>query len=165
MVLWNKGSLFWTWIFLLNILLLFYNSCPNFSPFALLHPAHRWLPQSVPSLLPITMCPLHMSLTRPFPFFPPLSHSLLPSVTVSLFLVSLPLVIYSYFVSFIRFLLIGEVICICLSLPGLFHLAQYSPVPSMQFGKVGAPSFFLPHSIPLCKYIIGFWSTHLLMGT
>ena len=32
---------------------------------------------------------------------------------------------------------------ICLLPPGLFHLAQCSPVPSMQSGRVGAPSFFL----------------------
>ena len=30
--------------------------------------------------------------------------------------------------------------------------------------RVGAPSFSLLHRIPLCKYTMVFWSTHLLMG-
>ena len=42
--------------FLLNyFLLLFYYSCPNFSPFALLHPSHPLLPQTIPTLLSMPM--------------------------------------------------------------------------------------------------------------
>ena len=43
---------------------------------------------------------------------------------------------------------------ICLSPPGLFHLAQCSPVPSMMSQRAGAPSFSLLCRIPLCKCTI-----------
>ena len=40
---------------------------------------------------------------------------------------------------------------ICFLPPDLFHLAQCSPGPPKLLQRVGAPSFFLLHSIPSCK--------------
>ena len=34
----------------------------------------------------------------------------------------------------------------------------------MLLQRVGAPSFFMLHRMPLCTYTIVFWSTHFLMG-
>ena len=45
---------------------------------------------------------------------------------------------------------------ICLSLPGLIHLASCSPNPSMLSQRVRVPSFFLLCSIPLCKFPVFF---------
>ena len=71
-----------------SFLLLFCYSCPNFSPFVLLCPAHphsHW--QSPP------LCPCSCSLTSPFPFFPLLCPP--PTLaTVSLFHVSMSLVLF-----------------------------------------------------------------------
>ena len=61
-----------------------------------------------------------------------------------------------WFVLLIRFHLQVRSYGICLSLPDLFHLAQCSPIPSMLLRRVGAPSFFLLHRIPLCKCTIVF---------
>ena len=55
------------------------------------------------------------------------------------------------FVLLIRFHLYVRSYGVCLSPPGLFHLAQCSPDPPMLSWRVGAPSFFLLCSIPLCK--------------
>ena len=46
-------------------LLLFYYSCPNFSPFILLCPSHPPLPQSIPTLLSMSMGHSYM-LSSPF---------------------------------------------------------------------------------------------------
>ena len=54
------------------------------------------------------------------------------------------------FVLLIRFHLQVRSYSVCLSLPGLFHLAQCSPLPFILLQRIGAP-FFLLHSIPLCK--------------
>ena len=51
----------------------------QFTPFSLLHLDQPWLPQSNPTLCPCP-CVIHTcSLTSPFPFFPPLTPSPLPS--------------------------------------------------------------------------------------
>ena len=60
------------------------------------------------------------------------------------------------FVLLIRFHLQVRSYGICLSLTGLFHLAQCSPVPSMLPQRIGAPSFFLLSRIPMCKCTIVF---------
>ena len=64
--------------FILNILL-FYYSCPNFTPLALLHPSQPLLPQPIPPPCCLHPWVIHScSLTSAFPFFQPLSPSLLP---------------------------------------------------------------------------------------
>ena len=59
--------------------LLFYYTCPNFPPYALLRPSHLLLPQSIPTLLSMSVGHSYCSLTSPFPFFPSLSPPSLPS--------------------------------------------------------------------------------------
>ena len=84
--------------------------------------------------------------------------------TVNLFFISmLCLYLACLFVLMIRFHLQVRSYGICLSPPGLFHLAECSPVPSMLLRRVGVPPFFLLSSIPLCKCTPVFLSTHLLM--
>ena len=46
---------------------------------------------------------------------------------------------------------IGEIIWYLFFTAWLFHLIQYSPVPSVLLQKIAAPSFFLLHTILLCK--------------
>ena len=68
--------------FFLTFLLVFYHSCPNISPFALLRPSqHLPLPCSHNQFSHCCPCPwvIHTcSLSSPFPFFPPFSPSILP---------------------------------------------------------------------------------------
>ena len=59
-------SLFFIFIDL-NFLLLFYYSCPNFSPFALLCPAHSPLPQSVPTVLSTSVGHSYVLFDQPLP--------------------------------------------------------------------------------------------------
>ena len=68
------------YLFLLIISLLFYYSCPSFSPFAFLHPAYPLLPQSIPHSCPCPWVTHTCSLTsmtcpsspsfRPYPSLP-----------------------------------------------------------------------------------------------
>ena len=100
-------------IFFLFFLLLCYYSCPKFSPFALLHPAHPCSHSQSPHCCPcqksvkgIIGCSC-MFLTSPFPFFPPLFPSSLPSgcsLSVPCFHVS-GSIFSHYFILFIRYLL------------------------------------------------------------
>ena len=86
-------------------------SCPSFSPFSLLCSSHHLLPQSIPHC-----CHVHASFTLVLLLVPsPSSHYYphLPSplVTVSLFLVSMPLVLFCSLVYFVHQVpLIGEII-------------------------------------------------------
>lgn len=130
-------------LFLKCILLLFYYSHPHFCPFALPHPAHP-----TPTVRPRPVACVHGSFTMFFSQSPPLLSALIPSACSraqacgSAFLVSLFLLI--------RFLFIDE-ITEYLSWTGLLHLAQYSPGPPALLRRAGAPSSFLPRSIPPCK--------------
>ena len=54
-------------------------------PFALLHPAYPSLPQSIPTLLSMSMGHSYMSFANPSPFFPPFLPSPFPLAIVSLF--------------------------------------------------------------------------------
>ena len=134
---------------------LFYYSCPNFSPFALFCPAHHPLPQSVPTLLSTSMGIYTCSLTSPFPFFPPLSPSPAPSHLCQY-------VPCFYFVHYLP--IIGEVIW-HLSFTNWLILLNIVFSSSIHAVTKGRSSFFLLHSVPLCKCAIVFWSTHLMMGT
>ena len=121
-------------------------------------------PQSFsPSAL--SMGPLYMFLDDLSLSFPHYLFPLSPLITVSLFFISMSLVLFCLLVLLIKFHLSVRSYGICPSPPGLFHLAQCSPAPSMLLERVGAPSFFLLPTIPLCKCTSVFWSTHLLMGT
>ena len=75
-----------------------------------------------------------------------------PLVTVSFFFISVSLVLCClFFVWLIRFHIQVRSYGVSFSPPGLFHLAQCFPVPLTLTLRAGAPSFFLLHSIPLCK--------------
>ena len=93
------------------------------------------------------------------------THSPLPIVT--LFLTSMSLVIFCFLFSSIDYVPVkGEIIWYLSFTTWLISLSiMLSPVPSMLSWRVGAPSFFLLQSIPLCKCTTVFWPTHLLMGT
>ena len=102
-----------------------------------------------------------------FPLFPPLPSFLFPSgycQFVLYFHVS-GYILLACLSLLIRVHLYVRSYGVCLSLPGLFHLAWCSPVPSMLLQRVEAPSFSLLHRIPSCKCTTVFLSTHLLMGT
>ena len=85
-------------IFLLKnfLLLLFYYSWPNFPPFALLRPAHPPLPQSIPTLLSMSLglIFMHVLCLVPSPSFHPYPPPCFPLAAVSLFHVSMLLVLF-----------------------------------------------------------------------
>ena len=97
------------------------------------------------------LCPWAMlicSLAIPFTFFYPVTPTPSTLTAISLFQVSMPLFLFCSLDSTYRLRSYG----ICLSLTGLFHLAQQCPGLSMLLQKVRVPSFLLLHSIPLGKY-------------
>ena len=124
---------------------------PPFSPMTLPCPTHPHLPHSIPPLS-LSMGPLYMflgDLSSSLPCYLPFPPFWLLSVC-SLFQ-CLCLYFACLFVLLIRFYLQMRSYGICLSPPGLYHLAQCSPDPSMLSRRIRAPSFFLLHSIPLHK--------------
>ena len=127
--------------------LLFKYSCSIFTPLRLL-PHSSWLSTLEPTPFGIVYVSVIHVLWWTFPYFPPLSPSLLPSG-------------YCQFVLY--FNISGYILLACLfcwlgstyrwdHMVFVFHhLAYFTPVPSMFSWRVGAPSFFLLCSIPLCK--------------
>ena len=145
--------------------MLFKCSCLHFFP---LLPATSSIPFS--HLDPTPFDFVHVSFIHipwwPFPYFPPLSLSPSLLVTVSLFFISTSLVIFYlliYFVDYVPF--IDEIIWYLFFTTCLISLSIISPVLSIMSWRVGAPSFFLLHSVLLCKCTIVFLSIHLLMDT
>ena len=103
-----------------------------FSP-PLPHPSYPHLPALFPPRRRFCPCVLFNCSSKPFTLFPPLSPPLSPLVTVSLFLISMSLVIFSLFVLLIRFQLKVRSCGICLSPLDLFHLVSMG-CASMFFG-------------------------------
>ena len=95
---------------------------------------------------------------KPFTIFP---WNSLPSPLWSLSAFSQFQCLWLYFACFFvlltRFLLMVRSYGICLSVPALLHLAKCFPVPPMLWQRLGAPSFFLLHRIPLCKCTTDFF--------
>ena len=91
---------------------LFNYSCPDFSLITFPHPVQPTLPQSIPTLLSMYMCPLYMFFNQSLPLLShhyPSPHS--PLVTVSLFFIFMSLVSFCLFVNFVHQVpLIGEII-------------------------------------------------------
>ena len=114
--------------------------------------------------LGLSLSPLQLFLKTP-PHFPPIIPSHLPSGYCQ-FVLNFNVSSYfaCLFVLLIRFHLKVRSYGICLSPPGLFSLSLMLSNFIHAVTK-GRSSFFLLHRIPLCKCIIAFWSTHLLMGT
>ena len=137
---------------------------PHSSPLLCPH-APSILPLPIPTLLPCTWVIYTCSLLDPSPSFLlyPCSPSLL--VAVSLFLVSMLLVLFCLFVCFVDYgQLIGEIIWYLSFTTWLISLGIMLSSSICAVVK-GRNSFFLLCSIPLCKCTTVFWSTPLLMGT
>ena len=157
-------------LFFIFLLFLKYSCFPS-PPF----PSTPSIPTSHPQTYPLWLCPwvLYtcslMTLLRVSPITP-----LSPPLWLLLFC-SLFQCLWFYFaglfVLLIRLHLKVKSYGICLSPPGLFHLAECSPVPSMLSQRVGAPSFPLLHSIPLRKCtqffdpFIDWWALRLLASS
>ena len=135
-----------------------------FSPLSYLPPPAIFNP---PHQLSLSMCPSYMFLDLTLPLLSPITplHPPLWLLSVCSLFQWLWFYFALLFVFLIRFHLQVRSYGICLSSPGLLHLAQCSPVPSMLLWRVGVPSFFLLRSIPLCKCTTIFWPTHCHMGT
>ena len=108
-----------------NILLLLYYSCPNFSPFALLDPAHPLLPQSIPTLLSVSMGHSYSFLGQSLLLLFTLIPFVLPLWSLSICSLFPCLWVYfaRQFILCIRFLLQVRSYGIFLSPTSLFHLA------------------------------------------
>ena len=106
-------------------------------------------PQSIPTLLSCSWIIYTCSFTRPFP--PPFLPHPSPVVAVSLFLVSIPLVLFCSFVCFVHSVpLIGEIIWYLFFAFWLISLIIMLASSTHAVAK-GRTSFFLLCSIPLCK--------------
>ena len=97
--------------FFIIYLLLFKYICLHFHPSKVPHPTYPCLPPSNLPPLALSMSPLYIILYDPFPSFlcylPPPT----PLVTVSLFFISMSLVIFCLLVCFVDYVpLIGEII-------------------------------------------------------
>ena len=82
-------------------ILLFKYSCLLFLPTTAPHPSHPHVPPMIPTPLWFCPCVLYRCSWKPFPIFPPLSPAPYPLVTVSLFLISVSLVIFCWLVCFV----------------------------------------------------------------
>ena len=106
----------------LNISLLFYYTFPVFHTFLysiVPHPNSTVNPHPIPCPWVSHTC----FFTGYFTFFWPLTPFPTPLVALSLFLLPIPLALFSSLsVFFLRFLLLVSSYGICVSLPGLFHL-------------------------------------------
>ena len=117
-------------------------------------------PSPPPSLNPdlLWLCPyvLYTCSCQTFPLFPPLSPPCSPLVTDSLLLISMSLVIFCLLVCFVDYVpLIGEIIWYLSFTTWLISLSIMLSRSIHAVAK-GRSSFFLLHSIPLCKCTIVF---------
>ena len=147
-------------------LLLFYYSCPNFSPFALLCPAYSPSHSQSPHCCPCPWVIHTCSLTSSFLFFPPLCPFRFPSdhcqcvpcfyASGSILLVRLFCWLDStYKWDHMVFVFTDWLISLSIIVSSSIHLVT----------KGRSPSLFLLCIVPLCKCTTVFLSTHLLMGT
>ena len=139
--------------------MLFCYSYPNFP--SLLSPSqptphsHSQSLPGCPCLWVIYTC----SLIRPFPFFPPLPPSCLPSGPCQSVPCFHSMFYFAHlFVWLIRFHLLGEIIWYLSFIAWLTALSIMlsSSIHPLLLQRVGAPSFFLLCNIPLCKCTIVF---------
>ena len=104
------------------------------------------------------------SLTWPFPFFTPLSSSLLPSghCQFILYFNDSSSILLVCFVDYVP--LLGEIIWYLSFTTWVISLSIMLSSSIHAVAKCRS-SFFLLHSIPLCKCTIVFWYPHLLVDT
>ena len=128
-------------------------SIPPFPP----PTSHPQFPALIPfPPLVLSMCPLQQFL-KTLPPCPLLSLPTSPMVTVSLFLISMSLIIFHLFVCFVdQVPLIGEIIWYLSFTAWLISLSIMLSSSIHAKQRVGFPSFFLLHSIPSCECTIVF---------
>ena len=115
--------------------------------------------------LALSMGPRHMFLGDPSPSSPCYPPPPSPLVTISLFFISMSLVIFWLLVCIVVYVpLIGEIMWYLSFTSWLISLSILLSSSIHAVAKARS-SFFLLHSIPLCKCTTVFWSTHMLMGT
>ena len=122
-------------------------------------------PTSLPCFHPppwFCLCVLYSSSWKPFS---PLSLPPSPLAIVRMFLTSASLVIYCLLFSCVNYVPVKGEITWYLSLTAWLISLSTMLSSSIYAVAKGISSFFLLCRIPLCKYTIVFWSTHLLMGT
>ena len=135
---------------------------PTFSPIAFPYSVHLHLPQSIPLHCPCPWVLYSCSFACPFPFFPLLSSSSTPLVTVSLFFISKSLALFSSFVCLLTYTYRWDYMvfffhCLLISLSIMLS-------SSIHVVLKGTSPFFVLQTIPLCKCTTVFWSIHLLRG-
>ena len=105
-------------------------------------------------------------LPNPFIFFHPApNHPPLRQLSVSFMYPCFCFCFVHQFILFFKFHISVRSYGICLSLTGLFHLAQCSPGPTMLSQKVRFPSFLWPSGITWYKCTRAFLSTHHLRSS
>ena len=133
--------------------LLFKYSCLHFHPTMATCPTHPCLPPlNLPSLT-LSICLLYMFLDghiRVIPYYPSPPSSL---VTVSLFFILMSLIVFCLLVCFFYYvsLILGEIISYFSFTAWLISFSIMLSSSIHAVVKVGAPSFSLLRSIPLCK--------------
>ena len=167
----NKGikciqiSTFLIYVIFLLFILLQLSQFPSF-PFYSPPPS----PPLLTTVNPLSVFPVHESFIQvlwlvPSPSFHHSPSPSSPPTVVSLFHVSMSLVLFFLLVYFVHYIpVISEVIWY---LSFTNWLISHSLMVSSSIHAVtkGRSSFFLLHSIPLCKCTTVFWSIYLLMDT
>ena len=135
------------------LLLLFYYSCPNFFPFAILHPAHPPLPESIPT-------PLSMFVGHSYIFFDqslPLLSTIIPvphpsnnCQSAPCFHASGSVLLISLFYSLFYSPLMSESIWYLSFTDWLISLSIIISSSNHAVAK-GKNSFFLLYGVPLCQ--------------
>ena len=126
-----------------HFLLLFKYNCLHFLPTTPLQPQLAPLPTLDPT--PVWFCPsvLYTCSRKPCPLFPPLSPPTSPLVTVSLFLISMSLVIFCLLICFVdQVPLISEIIR-CVSFTACLISLSIMFSRSIHAVAKGRSSFFL----------------------
>ena len=133
--IWNIYIIKISFYFIFKNKLLWFNyNCLQFVPTPSPHPSQTHLPPLLPPFLFIlSMCPLQQLLKT----FLPTVLSPSPLAIVTLFLISMSLVIFCLLFSFVDYVPVkGDIIWYLSLTTWLIHLAYCSPVPSMLLQRV-----------------------------
>ena len=158
------------WFFFFLSFLIYFYCCSStvvsvFSPHL---PPTPPIPTSYSRSYPFWLCPcvLYIYFLRRLPLFSPIISVPSPLWLLSVRSLLQSLVIFCSLVCFVDSVPIkGEIIWYVSFTTWLISLSLMLSSSIMLSRRVGAPSFFLLPTIPLCKCTTVFWSTHLLMGT
>ena len=100
----------------------------------------------------------------PFSVFPTLSPPPSPLVTVSLFLISMSLIVFCLLICFVDYVPVKDDIIWYLYFTTWLTSLSIMLSNSIHAVMKGRSSYFLLRNVPLCECTIVFWSAHLLMG-